>query len=76
MAVKVYTMSDLQELQRLHLFREIKLHARLSHPSLIAFYAAFMVRHAHQAHAGPPGARLLLAVGAGRGAGLRAGRGP
>jgi aurora kinase len=42
-AVKVYKLAELSELQRLHLFREIKLHARLSHPNLVCFYAAFLV---------------------------------
>ncbi|KAG2424299.1 hypothetical protein HXX76_014677 [Chlamydomonas incerta] len=41
-AVKVYRLSQLPELQRLHLFREIKLHALLDHPNIIGFYAAFM----------------------------------
>ncbi|GLI66730.1 hypothetical protein VaNZ11_010671 [Volvox africanus] len=41
-AVKVYCLSQLPELQRLHLFREIKLHAILDHVNIIAFYAAFM----------------------------------
>ncbi|EFJ45821.1 hypothetical protein VOLCADRAFT_93937 [Volvox carteri f. nagariensis] len=41
-AVKVYRVSQLPELQRLHLFREIKLHAMLDHVNIIAFYAAFM----------------------------------
>lgn len=41
-AVKVYRLSQLPELQRLHLFREIKLHSGLTHPNIIAFYAAFM----------------------------------
>ncbi|KAG2496439.1 hypothetical protein HYH03_005663 [Edaphochlamys debaryana] len=41
-AVKVYKLAELPELQRLHLFREIKLHAVLDHPNIIGFYAAFM----------------------------------
>ncbi|PNH05299.1 Aurora kinase A, partial [Tetrabaena socialis] len=41
-AVKVYKLSQLPELQRLHLFREIKLHAMLNHENIIGFYAAFM----------------------------------
>ncbi|KXZ45585.1 hypothetical protein GPECTOR_53g78 [Gonium pectorale] len=40
-AVKVYKLGQLPELQRLHLFREIKLHAMLDHPNIIGFYAAF-----------------------------------
>lgn len=40
----MYRVSQLPELQRLHLFREIKLHALLDHTNIIGFYAAFMVR--------------------------------
>ncbi len=42
---QVYRLAQLPELQRLHLFREIKLHSGLTHPNIIAFYAAFMVGH-------------------------------
>jgi aurora kinase len=42
-AVKVYRLAQLPELQRLHLFREIKLHSTLDHVNIIGFYAAFMV---------------------------------
>ncbi|GFR46115.1 hypothetical protein Agub_g7604 [Astrephomene gubernaculifera] len=41
-AVKVYQLGGLPELQRLHLFREIKLHSALHHNHIIGFYAAFM----------------------------------
>ncbi|GLC46038.1 hypothetical protein PLESTB_001025300 [Pleodorina starrii] len=41
-AVKVYRLAQLPELQRLHLFREIKLHSLLHHHNIIDFYAAFM----------------------------------
>lgn len=41
-AVKVYPVAHLAELQRLHLFREIKLHSSLEHANIITFHAAFM----------------------------------
>lgn len=42
-ALKVYRLEACGEQERLHLFREITLHARLSHPNVLQFYAAFKV---------------------------------
>lgn len=43
-ALKVYRLTNLNELERLHLFREVTIHARLHHPQVVEFYAAFKVR--------------------------------
>lgn len=42
-ALKVYRLASCSALARLHLFREVTLHARLDHPHIVQFFAAFKV---------------------------------
>lgn len=42
-ALKQYKLAGRSDLERLHLFREVTLHARLHHPNIVQFYAAFKV---------------------------------
>jgi hypothetical protein len=41
-AVKVYSISQLDEIPRVQLSREIRLHSKINHPNIVQFYAAFV----------------------------------
>jgi aurora kinase len=43
--LKVYRLADQCDLQRVQLYREIRVHSRLQHQNIVQFYAAFLVRH-------------------------------
>ena len=41
--LKVYKLDDMMDIQRIQLFREIRLHSSLQHRHIIQFYACFLV---------------------------------
>jgi aurora kinase len=41
--LKVYRLADQCDLQRVQLYREIRVHSRLQHQNIVQFYAAFLV---------------------------------
>ena len=41
--LKAYTLSKMDDLQRVQLYREVQLHSRLEHPNVVQLYATFMV---------------------------------
>ena len=43
-ALKVYRLSDQCDLQRVQLYREIRLHSKLYHNNVVQFYVSFLVR--------------------------------
>lgn len=72
-AVKVYSISQLDEIPRVQLSREIRLHSKINHPNIVQFYAAFVdedVALTSEKEAGPSSgskAMVLVVEWAGRG---------
>ncbi|KAL6751680.1 kinase-like domain-containing protein [Haematococcus lacustris] len=51
-ALKVYSLPEMSELERVQLLREIRLHGRMSHPYVITVYSAFMEQGIHSSQLG------------------------
>ncbi|GFH09299.1 protein kinase domain-containing protein [Haematococcus lacustris] len=52
--LKVYRLADQCDLQRVQLYREIRVHSRLQHQNIVQFYAAFLVSRCQDLGRGAP----------------------